>query len=393
MGNGIPINMLCCNQNKNHEVEEDIDIKNNEIEYIKNNKTLKIKKVELLNNKFLNYNIKPTYSVFSSENDSKKGLINLCRRDSLSNNDPNPKISLYNNTFQILNNTQQYISFSNMNFFKNNVINNNIFKPNYNPKFDSAIVNNNMEFNFVEIKTKLLLTGELFLNKAIEIDKNGMKNGLRKKGDGRTIFGYKLDNNNNINIINNNNNNTVDYLLDIKFDKIKKKRTYKENNISQVFEIFINLRQKAYFLYFLHNTLLLYYKINDFFYFELDRDYFLILGDIFLTVNVKRSLNSNTKIINCQVETENKKRKKYSYEQKDVPIKIGRENCQINIPKPSISKLHSVINFSNDHFYYKDKKSTNGSTLLIKEDDCIEIKGEMNFKLEDIPFKIREINI
>ena len=36
-------------------------------------------------------------------------------------------------------------------------------------------------------------------------------------------------------------------------------------------------------------------------------------------------------------------------------------------------------------------KSTNGSTLLIKEDDYLKLKGEMNFKLEDISFKIKEV--
>ena len=36
-------------------------------------------------------------------------------------------------------------------------------------------------------------------------------------------------------------------------------------------------------------------------------------------------------------------------------------------------------------------KSTNGSTLLLKEDDYLKLKGEMNFKLEDISFKIKEV--
>ena len=35
--------------------------------------------------------------------------------------------------------------------------------------------------------------------------------------------------------------------------------------------------------------------------------------------------------------------------------------------------------------------STNGSTLLIREDDSLKIKGEMNFKLENISFKIKEV--
>ena len=53
--------------------------------------------------------------------------------------------------------------------------------------------------------------------------------------------------------------------------------------------------------------------------------------------------------------------------------------------------MHSIIDFSDNQFFYKDKKSTNGSILLVKEDDILKIKGEMNFKLEDIPFKIKEI--
>ena len=74
-----------------------------------------------------------------------------------------------------------------------------------------------------------------------------------------------------------------------------------------------------------------------------------------------------------------------------MPIKIGRINCNINIERYSISKIHSFIYFSNGIFSYKDNKSTNGSSLLIREDDYIKIKGEMNFKLENIPFKIKEI--
>jgi hypothetical protein len=35
--------------------------------------------------------------------------------------------------------------------------------------------------------------------------------------------------------------------------------------------------------------------------------------------------------------------------------------------------------------------STNSSTLIIREGDSLKIKGEMNFKLEDVPFKIQEI--
>ena len=97
-------------------------------------------------------------------------------------------------------------------------------------------------------------------------------------------------------------------------------------------------------------------------------------------------------MLNIQVEVEDEKTKKYTYEQKDMPIKIGRINSQIDIPKPSISKIHGIFDFSNNMFFYNDMKSTNGSTLLIKEDDILKIKGEMNFKLDDISFQIKEID-
>ena len=385
MGNGIPFNMICCNQNKESNAEEDVDINKNYIEYNKNYKTIKLSNNKLNKDKnFINnFNKRQTFTI-SSASDSKKKLKQIYRKDSASHKDPN--ISLFNNTFQILNNTQQYISFSNMNLYKNNILNNQLFKNYYNSKINSSFINSNLECNLADIKvnTRLLLSGELFLNNVIEIDKYGMKNGLRQKNDGVTIFGYKEDNNNS-------NISSYDYLLDIKFEKNTKSN--KKRNLGKVFEIILDRREKVYILYYRHNSLLLYYQINDSLYFELDKDYFLILGDIFVSVTVKRAMNTNEKIINFRVEVENEKPKKYSYEQKDVPIKIGRADCHINIPKPSISKLHSIIDFDNDMFYYNDKKSTNGSTLLLKEDDVLKIKGEMNFKLEDIPFKIKEIII
>ena len=323
----------------------------------------------------------------SSASDSKK-KSQQSRKNSVSHRDPN--ISLFNNTFQILNNTQQYISFSNMNVFKNNLINNQILKSFYNSKFNSSMINfskinSNLDDNIVDVNKKLIITGELFLNQIIEIDKYGMKKGLRKKKDGLSIFGCKDENNNSSLPI-------YDYYLDLKISK-KDSNHHKHKKSMKVFEIFLDKKEKVYVLYFTHNSLLLYYKINDNLIFENDREYYLILGDILLTVTVKKASNTNEKVINILVEIEDEKPKKYIYEQKDVPIKIGRANCNIDIPKPSISKLHSIIEFSNDNFVYKDAKSTNGSTLLIKEDDILVIKGEMNFKLEDLSFKIKEIII
>ncbi len=116
------------------------------------------------------------------------------------------------------------------------------------------------------------------------------------------------------------------------------------------------------------------------------------MGDIFLTIKVKNNnLIDNDKNIHIQVEVENEKPKKYIFNQKETPIKIGRLKCDINISNKSLSELHSIIDYSDDCFYYKDCGSTNGSTLLIREDDSSDIKGKMSFKLENISFKIKEV--
>lgn len=140
----------------------------------------------------------------------------------------------------------------------------------------------------------------------------------------------------------------------------------------------------------------LYYKINNYVYFYPQRDYFIFVGKIF-SIDVQKE--GNEQIINIQVDTydnnanKNEINKKYSFNQNKFIIKIGRVNCDINIPEKCISKLHGIIEFSksNQKFYYKDMNSTNGTTLLIKKDDSLRIRGEMNFKLDDVTFKIQEI--
>ena len=391
MGNNTLYSMICCNSQKSTQME-DVDINKNIKE---NNNIINYKDVNLND---ININKDEINKIKQKSNYKKvKTLSNITsnKKKSKKNDDTksqkDPNIALYNNTFQILNNTQQFISISNkINLFKNNLANNNkIYKSYNNSKIDfknSSVFSriNNIEDIFqLNIKTKLILSGELFLNEIIEIDKFGMKNGLRKKHDGNSIFGIK-----------NNNDNTnqciYDYLIDLKNEE-NISHLNRKLNIGKVFEIFLDKKDKIYVLYFSHSSLLLYYKIKNSLFFDEDKEYYLILGDIFLTIEVKPSFNSNEKIINIKVEIEDEKPKKYSFERKDIPIKIGRVNSSINIPKNSISKTHGIIDISNNIFFYKDMKSTNGSTLLLKEDDYIRIKGEMNFKLDDISFKIKEV--
>ena len=398
MGNGVLFNQ-CCNKHDNN--AKDVDINkinsnnmnsNNMNSNNMNSNMITIKdinspgkemkkKIDDLNKTDIKKKTNNNFTSFKKRNFTQGGH----KRSSNSDFIQNQNISLFNNTFQILKNNQ-YISFSNMNIFRHNLNNNRMFNSYFNSQlgknssFYFSGVNDKFDSNFQKIKTSLKLTGELFLNKTLEIDKFGLKKSLKKKIDGIISFGIKAqDEPPNI--------NKYDYIFEQKIvQKINKKR---KHNTGKVFEILLDRRDKRFVLFYEHSSLLLYYKINNKLNFEYDKDYYLILGSIFLSINIKKSLKIK---INIQIELENEKSQKYIFEIKDLPIKIGRSNCNINIPKPSVSKLHSCIDYENDTFFYKDENSTNGSTLLIKEDDFLKLKGIMNYKLEDIPFTIKESN-
>ena len=384
MGNGIPFNICCSNHNNNI---KDIDINkvNSNVNTIKdisspekemNNKyDDDMTKTDIKGNKFQPNN----FNTFRKRNLTQGG-------PKRKNSDfvQNQNISLFNNTFQILKNNQ-YISFSNMNIFKHN-LNNHMFNSYFNSQlgknssFYFSGVNDKFDSNFKKIKTRLKISGELFSNKTLEIDKFGLKRSLKKRLDGIISFGIKA-------IDESPTNNKYDYIFEQNVvTKINKKR---KHNPGKVFDILLDKKEKRFVLFYTHPTLLLYYKINNKLALECDKDHYLILGSIFLSINIKKSLKIK---INIEIELENEKSQKYTFEIKDLPIKIGRSNCNVNIPKPSVSKLHSSIDYENDTFFYKDEKSTNGSTLLIKEDDFLKLKGKMSFKLEDMSFNVKEIN-
>ncbi len=384
MGNGILYNFNCCAKNDDKIKDIDINKVNSNMNTVKdlNSPGKEIKHDKLMKTDIKNINYKP-------HNFGAFGKRNLTQKSNKRNSEyiQNQNISLFNNTFQIMKNNQ-YISFPNMNIFRNN-INNRMYNSYFNSQlgknssFFSGIINDKFDINFKSIRIKLKLSGELFSNKTLEIDKYGLKKSLKKKLDGVTSFGLK--NNNEVNAYNI--LNKCDYIFDKNVtEKINKNR---KHNSNKVFDIFLDRKDKLYVLFFTHPSLLLYYKINDRLDLEPDKGYYLILGTIFLSVNIKKSLKIK---INIEIELENEKSKKYVFELKDLPIKIGRSHCNINIQKSSISKLHATIGFENDIFFYRDEHSTNGSTLLIKEDDFLKIRKSMNFKLEDIPFVIEEIN-
>ena len=107
-----------------------------------------------------------------------------------------------------------------MNFLKNNLINGNqILKSIYNSRINSSVINfsrlNSKLEDLLDVNIKLIITGDLFLNRTIEINKFGMKNGLRQKKDGVAIFGCKEENNK---------QGLYDYYIDLNLLKKQKKR-------------------------------------------------------------------------------------------------------------------------------------------------------------------------
>lgn len=226
---------------------------------------------------------------------------------------------------------------------------------------------------------KLLLSGELFFNKEIIIDKNGMVNGMRKKKDGQTFFGLA---------------NSKDYTGTYYNDLVLNFRESSQNASStgRVFDISYQKATNDYRLYMIHNSLIINYQINNLFYFDDDNEYYLVLGKVFMTVATRK--NERKKFIDVIIETENENEEiKYTFSEDEIPITIGRLDCEIKIKNQSISKKHAVIEYSTEcqKFYFRDLGSTNGSVVVIKEDDTIKLKGDMRFKLENVPFRIMEL--
>ena len=380
MGSGILFMTNCCSKNNSNQELIDIDINriNNNmpsISYLKTptkitqkeNYFENIIKTDLKNNKF-----------------NKNGFLTFKKRNYTQKHFKRNANLNHINTLKTLKHSG-FISISNINIFRNNT-NNKFYSSYFNTLsgklgkntssfyFSSDVKDKFNELNFKNVNTKLKLFGELFSNKKLIMDKCSLKPTMKKNSNGIISFGISYTN-----------NSIFDYILEKhiaeKIDKSKK------NNNSKIFEIFLDTNEKIYVLHFIHNSFLLYYKITEKIYLDFDKDYYLIIGKIFMSIKIK---NSKKLKINIEIKAQNEKRKKYTFELKDLPIKIGREECSINIPNQSISKFHSILYYENSTFWYKDENAKNGSTLVIKEDDYLKLKGKMNFKLEDIPFTIEE---
>ena len=288
------------------------------------------------------------------------------------------------------NNKKELNSFNNNNINKNNNhnYNNNTYnKLNENPSNINLtqISFGNLDYSFgnnLITSNKLLLRGNLFFNKELIITQNGLINSLRKKTDGQTYFGVSDLKDYTGTFYN-------DFILNITEEK-------NENEIvshtGRIFGISYSKITNDYQIYLMNTNYFLNYEINNLFYFQNEKENLIILGKILMNIVQREITKEKFLEIKVEVEGENED-KTFNFQKKDSPITIGRANCSINLNYSFISKKHSLIEFSEQYnkFYYKDLMSTNGSVLILKEDDTLKIKGDMKFKLNDINFHILEL--
>ena len=403
----------CCKINNDKKDTVEIKEMNEELEnndsQTKENQLLGISQMQSITNKKSKFFIDPSTKSMLSHFNSSHINPPLISEDLSSQSNI---LKYLNNTEKICNNSNDFSPLNNQSggMFINNLIKitNNI-SYNYIESINNYITSQNINvdtnggtqtLNLNERKI-LILSGELFYIKEIKIVGNKIENSLRNKDDNYIYFGYKkkYDHQNicyndyiiNFNIENFLKTNKIKEIDEDYEDGKKESDDFSELDTSRVFKIIYIKDREQYCLSFIHNSLILYYKINELIFFNIDKDYYFILGKAFLTITVK-ILKSGQESISVKVEFENSKSRKYIFKKEDTPIKIGRSNCEIIINRSCISKFHSSIEYCdiNKKFYFKDNNSTNGSTLLMREDDCIPIKGTMFFKLEDVSFKIQE---
>ena len=373
-------------------------------------------KKEINNKKKVKTNKKEADNLLINQTNSE--LFNNIIKNNISSDKQNITLNNLNlDKSQKIINTEDFNNFSNK-VINNNIINNNIIKITNNNNFlnmnqkDIGYISfcgqSNIHKSLISSKVvNLELSGNLFFNQHLTISQNGLENSLRNKNEFPIFFGTEA-------IVGKNGFPYNDYIVNL--NQKKKTRQKIENNINndnenndnnnnekeirenenikggRLFQILYDKNKNEYILNFIHKSLILYYRINNNpIYLDYDKEYYLILGNVFLSILIK-TINEKKNIC-IKVETEDQKAEKANFEDEKKLI-IGRgATCDIEIDKQCISKIHSSIEYDKDinQYYYKDNNSTNGSTLLIREDDSITLKGSMFFKLEDTSFIIKEV--
>ena len=351
----------CCNKGENiNKSEIDIPMNNSKEKNNKkiNNRIIIEEKEKIIEKKDESLNIKSTerniINETNNKNEENKKEKNKNKENQKNNKKNKNKRGSKSNKVNKKDNItieEQNKILSNINKYKAN--NKKVIKEPIEHR-DSILTLNDLILNVksqeekYENGSKLLLTGELFFYKELIIQTNGLKESMRKQKDEHVFFGIKTKNNSSTCFVYN--DIIVNYICSIEeADTI-------ETETGRVFEIYYNKGSKDYSLRFLHPNLILYYKINNFVYFNTGKEYYLLLGNVFMTINVVKNTPMEKAIV-IQIEIENNKPKNYSFNQSQTPIKIGRtNNNELPIYCQSISKRHGLIEFSNNlqSFYYRD---------------------------------------
>ena len=322
------------NNNNNNDLKNEIDINNPQKKMSENNdqtnenSARNSKKVEKIN-------------ITINKDESHSNELKLEKSRNLDINDENNKSLI------------SIITFSNMKVVGNS-------KQNTFQNFDTEVLGNQ----------ELLLTGDIFWNKDLNIDRMGIKSGNRKKNYGNVIFGVGE-------------NENFDFILNL-----KKKDSFLDNKSYEIFSIEYDKNEEKFDIKVLKKDLKILHLIDYDFYLQNSLNINLYIGKIAVEINTFRE---NEGILDIIVNNE----KKYTFNKNEVPITIGRVNSKINIKNNSISKNHAIIDYSSefDAFFIRDLGSTNKTFFVLSTDGCPSMKliGTMEFKIYDSKFQIRVI--
>jgi hypothetical protein len=244
---------------------------------------------------------------------------------------------------------------------------------------------------------------DLFINyNIVQIDENGLHNCDKNTKYNKVIFKLNQEINipspahfstsdNNINKIDNNhyyeendiNANTI--LLSNKIDP-------KQNKSLSIFSVHYNRDSNKYILTSLSDEIYFSLEIwsNKNMHLDNLKRYYIQLSDIIISI-LPNNIEKNIKIKILNLDTDDKNKHKYFFDKNNLSIKIGRNDCNININKESISKVHLIIDYDKfvNKYYIRDNYSTNGSLIILKKGKDIELKDKMFFFSEKVHFTLK----
>ena len=176
------------------------------------------------------------------------------------------------------------------------------------------------------------------------------------------------------------NNNIIDYDSIFVNNKIEPKI----NKPLSLFSIQYNNSLNKYVLTSLVDEIFFALEIgpNKNFYLDNSQRYYLQLTDTIISL-LPNNIDKNIIIKILNINKEKNDKSKYIFEFNQLPVKIGRTGCNINIHKNYISKIHLIISYDTNinQIFIKDNYSTNGSLILLKKGKEIKLEDKMFFFL------------